>query len=673
LNSTVDARHSTAVPSHKEAKNRRLEPRAASRTTAPRTSAAPTRARAEHAGLLSPGVLGLIAALFAAVVYIPTLQYGWVWDDSFLVASHGAGGVGAEGFRPLASLLYRLEWAVGYGTPVFSHLMSVTLHALATWLLFTLALHLGAGAWIAFAAAAIFAAHPIHAEAVAYVSGRPDLLATVLVLASLLLARTRELCSPDGCRSWKIWFAYAALVGALLSDEVAIVTPLLLIALDRWGPEPVPFRTRRVHYAGFFAFVLVYLFVRFAAAGASAPVAGSTHDVSGIEPAARAWAPFLNFFELVAAMVVPYPLHTMRTLTAAEAASWAVRLAPFATLLVIAVFVAARRRDPLARVGAAFLLLPMIPAIPLPPFVGSFAEDRAAYLPSVGFCLLVGSLLTWGVDLLPKWRRVVAAAGIALAALAAVGTTLRLPTWRENVALLQDAAKADPTDPDPYIQLARHYEASGSLQAALGALDRALQIEPTNQLAAAHRVSVLSRLGRHQESVEAARGAIELNPKDAVSHANLSDALIQEGKPKEGVAAAARAVELDSTLVDGWYNLGVARTAEGNVPGAIEAYQHTLALAPDHVMAMNNLGALLGGQGRLEEARDLYQKLVDRAPGSLEAHMNLALVHLRLGNKEAAAQEREIVRRISPNAVQRLDAIFREYLPELRNRPKSPR
>jgi hypothetical protein len=259
-------------------------------------------------------VLGVLAALFAAALYLPTIQYGWVWDDSFLVASQGAAGVGAEGFRPLVSILYRLEWAIGYGTPVISHLMNISLHVLATWLFFTLALHLGAGSWIAFSAAALFAAHPIHVEAVAYVSGRPDLLATVLVLASLLLARTRELCSPEGCRSWKIWFAYAALVGALLADEVAIVTPLLLIAMDRWGPEPVPWKQRRTHVAGFFAFVLVYLLVRFTTHG-GAPVTGSAHDVSGIDPAVRGWAPLMNFFTLLAAMVAPYPLHAMRTLT----------------------------------------------------------------------------------------------------------------------------------------------------------------------------------------------------------------------------------------------------------------------------------------------------------------------------------------------------------------------
>jgi tetratricopeptide (TPR) repeat protein len=664
LNSTVDARHSTAVPAHKEAKNRRREPRAASRTAAP--------ARTAQDGPLRPAALGVIAALLAAALYVPALQYGWVWDDSLLVATQGAGGAGAEGFRPLASLLYRLEWAVGYGTPIFSHLTSLLLHAGATWLFFTLALHLGAASWIAFAAAALFAAHPIHVEAVAYVSGRPDLLATVLVLASLLLARTRELCSPEGCRSWKIWPAYLALVAALLSDEVAIVAPLLLMALDRWGPDPVPWRQRRVHYAGFFAIVLVYLLVRFASGGADAP-AGSAHDVSGVDPAARPWAPLMNFFELLAAMLVPYPLHAMRTLTAAEAASWTARIAPFAALLVIALLVRIRRRDPLARVGAAFLLLPMIPAIPFSPFAGSFAEDRAAYLPSVGFALLAASLLTWVAEVVPRPRRLAPAVGLALAALAAFGTFLRLPTWSENVTLLQDAAKAEPADPKPHLELARHYEASGNDQAALGALDRALVLDPGNQLAVARRVAVLSRLGRHEESVTAAREAIEMNPEDAVSHANLSDALIQEGKPEEGVEAASRAVALDSTLVDGWYNLGVARAAQGDVPGAIEAYEQTLALVPNHPMAMNNLGALLGGQGRLTEARDLYEKLVAQSPGSLEAHMNLALVYLRLGDREGAARERETVRRISPNAVQRLDAIFREYLPELRNRPPTRR
>jgi len=38
---------------------------------------------------LDPNALGLIAALAAIVLYIPAIQFGWVWDDRILVDSQG--------------------------------------------------------------------------------------------------------------------------------------------------------------------------------------------------------------------------------------------------------------------------------------------------------------------------------------------------------------------------------------------------------------------------------------------------------------------------------------------------------------------------------------------------------------------------------------------------------
>jgi uncharacterized membrane protein len=158
-------------------------------------------------------------------LYLPALDYGWVWDDQFLVTSRAMGGVGAIGFRPLASLLYRMDWAIGYSAPMMFHLTGILLHGLATWLFFRLARTVGLKPGIAFMASLLFAAHPVHVEAVAYISGRPALLATVFSLLALLLARSPELCRPEGCRSWKIWPAYAAMAAALLCEETALVTP----------------------------------------------------------------------------------------------------------------------------------------------------------------------------------------------------------------------------------------------------------------------------------------------------------------------------------------------------------------------------------------------------------------------------------------------------------------
>ncbi|HKW50392.1 MAG TPA: hypothetical protein VJQ53_01530, partial [Candidatus Eisenbacteria bacterium] len=345
------------MPGKREAKNRH-----------PAAAATPAVAR-PRASKLDPNVLGIFCALAAIALYLPAFPFGWVWDDRFLVISKGAGGVGAEGFRLLTSLLFRLEWALGYGSPLIAHGISIFLHGVATWLFFRMALHVGARPGIASAATLLFAAHPVHVEAVAYVSGLPDLLATVFVLAALLLARSAELCRPEGCRSWKIWPAYAALAAAVLSDEAAIVTPLILVGLDRWGPVRVPWRQRLTHYSGFLAIVLVYLLVRYTAGGGATPIPGSADAISRIDAAARGWAVPMAVLEYLKMLAYPHPLNALRALHSSEVASWTSRLAPLAALAALVLIVLWRRRDPVARAGALLLLLPLLPALPLPFFI----------------------------------------------------------------------------------------------------------------------------------------------------------------------------------------------------------------------------------------------------------------------------------------------------------------
>ncbi len=618
-------------------------------------------------------MIGLLPAFFAAALYLPSLSYGWVWDDSFLVSTHGAGGVGAEGFRLLTSLLFRAEWMLGFGTPVMAHLFSVILHGLATWLFFRLAIQVGAKTWVAFTSALLFAAHPVHVEAVGYISGRPDLLATVFAVTALLLARTAELCSPEGCRSWKIWPAYAALVAAVLSDEVAIVAPLILVALDRWGPIRVPWRRRLTHYSGFFAIVLVYLLVRYTAGGGAMPAAGTAQATSGIDAGALPWGVPRALYEYLKMLAWPHPLNALRTLHAADVASWSAKLAPVVAILAFILFVAWRVKDPVARSGAALTILPLLPALPLPFLVGSFAEERAAYFASVGFCLLAGSATTWAASRLHTPRAIIPILAVAIAALAGWATLERLPVWRDNISLLKAAAEAAPTDPGPHLMLVEHYVQGGNSAAALDEVEKAIAIDPRNHAAYATKTTLLSRLGRYEESEAAARKAIELYPRDAISYANLGDALLHQGKTEAAVEAGRRSVELDSTLTNAWYNYGVSLSAAGDGPGAIHAYEKAIEVQPNNVTAMNNLGALLGASGRLTEARDLYLRLLTLAPRSLEARMNLALAYLRLGDRENAAAQREEVRRIDPSSVRQLDLIFADYMQKYPYQPPSKR
>src|SRR5579863_1878354 len=86
--------------------------------------------------------------------------------------------------RPLTNLTFWLSYQIDGRAAVGYQLVDLALHLLAVLLLFDVLKRL-MGAPAAFIAAAIFAVHPLQAEAVNYIFARGTLLATVLCLASL--------------------------------------------------------------------------------------------------------------------------------------------------------------------------------------------------------------------------------------------------------------------------------------------------------------------------------------------------------------------------------------------------------------------------------------------------------------------------------------------------------
>ncbi|KAK6319992.1 hypothetical protein J4Q44_G00090990 [Coregonus suidteri] len=91
-----------------------------------------------------------------------------------------------KSYRPLCTLSFRLNHALGGLEPWGYHLVNVGLHGVVTALFTWLArLLLGRGLW-SLLAGLLFASHPIHTEAVAGVVGRADVGAALFFLLSLL-------------------------------------------------------------------------------------------------------------------------------------------------------------------------------------------------------------------------------------------------------------------------------------------------------------------------------------------------------------------------------------------------------------------------------------------------------------------------------------------------------
>jgi protein O-mannosyl-transferase len=181
------------------------------------------------------------------------VQIGKVLRGDFSVAwGHEHGGF----FRPLFIWSYVVDSRLWGARPLGFHATNVILHAANAFLVFRLAaemLHavmpeLRMRKVVAISAAALFLLHPSHSEAVIWISGRADLIATCFVLASLSL----YLAFEDRARQIYLFASAGCFVLALLAKESAICLPFLILIAGIY-------RSRRRTMGHFFRVLVVYL------------------------------------------------------------------------------------------------------------------------------------------------------------------------------------------------------------------------------------------------------------------------------------------------------------------------------------------------------------------------------------------------------------------------------
>ena len=139
-------------------------------------------------------------ALLTVAVYGNSLVNGFVWDDEFIIVNDPAvrdpsgaatlmfsPDVVKPYYRPLNRASYLLDYRLFGMRPAGFHAVNVLIHLLNVLLLYLLGLRIFRSAAPAVLAAALFAVHPVNAEAVNFLSARNTLLCLFFVLSSILV------------------------------------------------------------------------------------------------------------------------------------------------------------------------------------------------------------------------------------------------------------------------------------------------------------------------------------------------------------------------------------------------------------------------------------------------------------------------------------------------------
>lgn len=348
-------------------------------------------------------------------------------------------------------------WAAGY------HLTSTLLHGVLTVLFLVVALRLMRRAWPAVVATLLFALSPAHAEAVAAVNYREDLL-VALGLLTALAAMARAPGLPQTA------LALSGFALALLSKESAIVLPAMIAVVALARPETGAWLFRRRE-------ALVALAV--VGAGWAAWRWGLT--LQGIDvPRAPERSLFETLlrtarYELWAllAPLWPHPATPVYPPWGPAGIGW---LVAFGTILGAAAWLL---RHPRWRTVGLGVGLSLAAALGTSPLVGPFNEhaDRYLLLPSIGVSLALGDLVVRAASLTGHRRALVALSLVLSTGLVSLTISRTLP-WRDNITLWRTAVARAPDSPRTWTGLAFTLRRAGTLDAADEAVDRAIALDP---------------------------------------------------------------------------------------------------------------------------------------------------------------------------------------------------
>jgi Tfp pilus assembly protein PilF len=541
-----------------------------------------------------PLFLAALLVAMTAAAYLPAARGGYVWDDDVYVEHNPTltedGGLrriwleidATPQYYPLVHTAFWLEHRLWGDDPAGYHWINILLHALSAVLLWRILVLLEIrGAW---AAAAIFALHPVHVESVAWITERKNVLSGVFYLASALAYLRWALAEEK--RSPRLYaLSLLLFLGALLSKTVAASLPAALLLLLWWKRGRITWYDLRPTVP-FFAlgagFGLLTAWIEKHYVGA----AGNPWDLSLIDRcliAGRALWFYLGKLLWPARLTFIYPRWEI------EVTAWQLLFPAAATSAVLALWLLRRRlgRGPLVAVlFFAGTLSPALGFFDVYPMQYSFVADHFQYLASLGPIVLAAAAGARLAGRLPRRH------GVAV--LAAVLLILGVLTWRQGQVYRDEETLWRDT----------------------------LAKNPAAWMAHNNLGMLLQSRGELGEAARHYRRAIEIKPDYAYAHNNLGTAVEPQDRPA-AIGHFRSALELDPDYAKAHYNLGSALAAAGRTAEAEEHFRRAVELEPEHASAHNNLANLLAAQGRLAEAIDHYERSLELRPDAPRTRYNL--------------------------------------------------
>ncbi|MEP7145475.1 MAG: tetratricopeptide repeat protein [bacterium] len=520
--------------------------------------------------------------IIIAVTYLTfhnTLSNEFVFDDEsvivnnqsiqslsdiprYFTAAEGFHKVIGRYYRPVVSSTYAIDYAIWGLNPYGFHLTNVIIHIICCLLLFKIFAVLF---WrykyrnlFSLLATLIFAVHPIHTEAVSWVSGRTDSLVTMFFFGSFLyyLEFTREMeyhrehNSLHRITSKNYLYLFVSLLfyaAGLLTKEMIVTMPVIIFLYDfvYRKKKYKYFKDNLLNYILFAAVTVLYLLVRYFL----------LKDI----PERESYLYFIgkHFVVVLATMLKTIPVY-FRLLIAPfsllyhyngviQDAKSILDAEVLLSILFIFVLIAFSfyyyKRDSIISFCILFFLVSLLPVMNIIPTMNLMAE-RFLYFTSFSLALLICHLSMIGSS---KRDLTFLAFGMGLIVCSlAYLTYVRNNEWKDNNTLYMSAKGVEGT------------------------------------VTLVNEGNIYANNKKYDEAMNLYKRAIELRDNNVLAHHNLGLIYLIRGKLDSAEMKFKKGISVDSLAPDGYFQLATLYNMQGKNDSAIIMLEKLQTVTPNY-------------------------------------------------------------------------------------------
>jgi tetratricopeptide (TPR) repeat protein len=570
--------------------------------------------------------------LFAAGLQNPQYDPGLSLHNVAWVFTHPVLGL----YHPITILSLMIDYRLfGINSAGF-HTVNVLIHAISCVLLFQFLQSATGSLWRSALAAAIFAIHPLRVESVLWVAERKD----VLYLLFGLVALNVYVWYSRAPSVWKMLLCGLAFECSLLSKPMLLTLPFVLLLLDYWPLNRLPFSpvregkpfvrrsTSRLLAEKSLLFGLVLATIALSIPGVfdavfKFPLGGMAPSLTspGISTLPMSQLYDHQLFQSTQWHWMNVPIQYTRYLEKTVDFS---RLAAFyptprwqawevvgATAVLIGIFLAVYflgRQRPWIAVGWLWFFGALVP-VTLNQISYYSLADRYTYFPMIGLLLAIIWSIPTACASTSLGRRWLTGAVAAILTWLGISTYVQAGYWHSSQTLWQHAIAV--TDDN----WAAHYQLSRALSFSTDPADLNLALQQariTEGLAPEYYQApivaghVLLDLNRTDEAIAEFRKSALLNPRLVSTNVVLAILLYKQNRFEESGEYAKLAVQNAPGYSVPYLTLAADLSKLGKTQAAIEASQKAIDLDPKSPAGYDQMGDILQHAGDKAGAEQNY-------------------------------------------------------------------